>query len=55
MWGFPVVRSLALSFTILAIVARLQPVAFWIIDQLWPAFSMAAMPAFRSAFAGRPL
>jgi len=38
----------AARFAILAIVARLQPVAACIVDQLWPAFSMEAIPALRS-------
>ena len=55
MCAFLVARSFALSFAILATVARLQPVAFWIVDQLWPAFSMVAMPALRSTFSAGPL
>jgi hypothetical protein len=40
---------------ILAMVARLQPVAAWIEDQDAPAASMLAMPALHSASSGRPL
>ena len=45
----------AARFAILAIVARLQPVAACIVDRLWPAFSMEAIPALRSVSSGRPL
>jgi hypothetical protein len=40
---------------ILAIVTRLQPVAFWIDVQLAPAWIMAAMPALRSTSSAQPL
>ena len=40
---------------IFAMVARLQPVASWIVDQLWPDFSMAAMPSLRLVSSGLPL
>jgi hypothetical protein len=39
---------------IFLIVARLQPVACCMLDQLAPASSMRAMPELRSAFSGRP-
>ena len=36
-------------------VARLQPVAAWMALQLWPAFSMEAMPALRATSSTGPL
>jgi len=41
-------------FAILAIVAREHPVARWTADHVSPARSIAAMPALRSTFSGRP-
>jgi hypothetical protein len=46
------VRSL---FAIFAIVARLQPVTFWIARHVWPAASMPAIPSLRPVSSGRPL
>ena len=43
-------------FAILAMVARLQPVALWIVFHDWPAVIMLAIPALRSvSSAPRPL
>jgi hypothetical protein len=40
---------------ILAMVARLQPVAAWIFDHEAPVWSIAAIPSLRAVSSGRPL
>jgi hypothetical protein len=42
-------------FAILAMVARLQPVAACMELQDWPTAIISAMPALRSTFSARPL
>src|SRR5262249_36599468 len=47
--------ALDCRLAIFAMVARLQPVAAWMALQLWPAFSIEAMPALRATSSTRPL
>ena len=51
-WSYS--AAIALRRATLLMVARLQPVAFWMDDQLAPPRSIAPMPALRSTFSGRP-
>lgn len=45
----------AARLAIFATVARLHPVAAWIVDHEAPERSMAAMPSLRATFSARPL
>jgi hypothetical protein len=51
-WSYS--AAVALRRAILLMVARLQPVAFWMALHDAPPLSIALIPALRSAFSGRP-